>query len=299
MSSSPNGLRQPVLYFLAAVFILLALWAPRSRSLDGDATIDEARWLLRSANFYQALASGDLRSTFQREHPGVTITWAGAAGFLWRYAGYAAEAGEQMPGPTRFQRFLRQHKQNALELLAAGRRFVAAVIVVSLALAFIPAVRLLGLAPALLGFLFIASDPFLVSLSRLLHLDGLVSALMLLSLLWFMDYLYRGRRVASLFISGIGAGLSWLTKSPALFLAPFVGLLALADLLRSRQGGKSIRLPDVWAYLRPLLAWSGIAAAVFVLLWPAMWVEPLGTLQRRSRRPCHPNGVRTADAVAR
>ena len=103
---------------------------------------------------------------------------------------------------------------------------------------------------------------------------------MLLSLLWFGDYLYRGRRVASLIISGIGAGLSWLTKSPALFLAPFVGLLALADLLQSRQAGKSIRLPDVWAYLRPLLAWSGIAAVVFVLLWPAMWVEPLGTLQR-------------------
>ena len=107
MSSPPTGLRQPIFYCLAAAFIILALWIPRSRSLDGDATIDEARWLLRSANFYQALASGDLRSTFQREHPGVTITWAGAAGFLWRYPEYAAEAGRQLPGPTSFQRFLR------------------------------------------------------------------------------------------------------------------------------------------------------------------------------------------------
>jgi hypothetical protein len=273
-------LRPASLITLAAVLVLLALWLPRSRSLDGDATIDEARWLLRSANFYQALASGDLRSTFQREHPGVTITWAGAAGFLWRYPGYAADAGEQMPGPTRLQRFLCQNKHSPLELLAAGRRFVTAAIVAALALAFIPAVRLLGLAPALLGFLFIAGDPFLASLSRLLHLDGLVSALMLLCILWFADYLYRGRRGASLILSAAAAGLSWLTKSPALFLAPFVVLMALEDLLRTRKGLKSLRWSDLWTLIRPLLAWLVIAAAVFILFWPAMWVDPLDTLQR-------------------
>jgi hypothetical protein len=280
LGRQPSSARQKALIFLAVILVILALWLSRSRGLDGDATIDEARWLLRSVNFYQALASDDLRYTFQREHPGVTITWAGAAGFLRRYPGYAAEAGEQMPGPTRLQRFLRQHKHSPLELLAEGRRFVTAAIVAVLALAFVPAVRLLGLLPALLGFLFIAGDPFLASLSRLLHLDGLVSALMLACVLWFADYLYRGRGRLSLVLSGAAAGLSWLTKSPALFLAPYVSLMALEDLLRARKGLKSLRWSDGWAFIHPLLVWTGVAVGVFVLFWPAMWVEPLGTLQR-------------------
>jgi hypothetical protein len=32
--------------------------------------------------------------------------------------------------------------------------------------------------------------------------------------------------------------------------------------------------------MRPLFVWAGIAAAVFVLFWLAMWVDPLSTLQR-------------------
>jgi len=279
-TSSLSGWRSPLVRLLAFGALLIAIWLPRGTSLDRYATIDEARWLLRSANFYQALVQGDLANTFQREHPGVTITWAGAAAFAWRYPEYAHEAGEQMAGHTRFQRFLKQHKHSPLDLLSAGRFFVAAAITASLACSFFLVIRLMGFYPALLGFLLIAFDPFLVSLSRLLHLDGLVSALMLLSLLAFMDYLYRGRRRSSLLLSGAAAGLSWLTKSPALFLAPFIFLLVLADAIRSHLGLKNLSMRAVWPFVRPFLGWFGIAAAVFVLLWPAMWVDPLGSLQR-------------------
>ena len=54
--------------------------------------------------------------------------------------------------------------------------------------------------------LFIAFDPFTISLSRLLHLDGLVSALMLLSLLAFMRFLYQSRRWLDLLVSAVAAG---------------------------------------------------------------------------------------------
>jgi 4-amino-4-deoxy-L-arabinose transferase-like glycosyltransferase len=56
--------------------------------------------------------------------------------------------------------------------------------------------------------------------------------------------------------------------------------MSLDDLLRNRKGLKFLRWSDLWTLARPLLVWFGIAAAVFVLFWPAMWVEPLGTLQR-------------------
>jgi len=36
----------------------------------------------------------------------------------------------------------------------------------------------------------------------------------------------------------------------------------------------------MWREFSPLLVWTAVAAAVFVLLWPAMWVDPLGSLSR-------------------
>jgi hypothetical protein len=37
---------------------------------------------------------------------------------------------------------------------------------------------------------------------------------------------------------------------------------------------------EIWQVLSPLLVWFGVAALVFVLLWPAMWVDPIGSLSR-------------------
>ncbi len=76
-------------------------------------------------------------------------------------------------------------------------------IVIAVSLAYLSAVRLVGLLPALVGFLLLAFDPFLIALSRLLHVDGLVSALMLLSLLAWLNYLYNGRRFVDLLLSAV------------------------------------------------------------------------------------------------
>jgi hypothetical protein len=37
---------------------------------------------------------------------------------------------------------------------------------------------------------------------------------------------------------------------------------------------------DLWQAAWPLLAWTAGGAFIFVLFWPAMWVDPLGTLAR-------------------
>src|SRR5262245_53758110 len=75
------------------LLILLALfaaaWLPRSLALDRFVTADERLWLTRSANFYRALTHGDLAGTFQREHPGVTVMWAGTFGFVTNFPDYA------------------------------------------------------------------------------------------------------------------------------------------------------------------------------------------------------------------
>ncbi len=265
---------------LSLMLVLAAVALPRSLDLDRFVTPDEPKWLTRSANFYLALAQRDLPNTFQKEHPGVTVMWAGTAGFLIRYPSYVTQGPGQQDRPQRFKRYLDSIDVDALELLAAGRAMVVIGIVLALGLAYLAAVRLVGLLPALVGFLLIAFDPFLVALSRLLHLDGLVSTLMLLSLLAWLNYLLRGGRRRDLFLSAAAAGLSWLTKSPAFFLLLFIGLTCLIEAVRAWRIKRQVVWGALWQAARPALIWTATAALVFVLLWPAMWTDPLSALQQ-------------------
>ncbi len=266
---------------LTLLVVLLAMGLPRLTALDRFVTPDEPKWLMRSANFFLSLAQKDFANTYQKEHPGVTIMWAGAAGFLYRFPSYVTQGPGQQERPQQFHRYLENHGASALDLLETGRRLVVAAILIVLALAYLAATRLVGLLPAFIGFLLIAFDPFLIALSRLLHLDGLLSALMLLSVLAWLNYLYRGRRWYDLALSAGAAGVSWLTKSPGLFLFPFIGLTCVIEIVRTwRAGGQASGWKTVWHFAAPALIWTGIAALVFVAFWPAMWVNPLNTLQQ-------------------
>jgi hypothetical protein len=275
------------IYAAALLLLILALALPRLTTLDRYVTIDEPLWLMRSANFYQALWTRDWKNTSQVGHPGVTITWAGTAGFLWKFPGYVKLADEQFKKENKFEEFLSSKSRAALELLVAGRTFTALGVVLALLLAFPLMVRLAGWGPALLAFLLIALDPFFIALSKLLHLDGLVTALMFLSMLAFLCYLDKGRQKQDLLLSGVAAGLSWLTKSPAFFLIPFMGLLMLIELFKTWKGismgelrHHTAWLRDIWTVARPWLIWLTIGVIVFVLLWPAIWVDPVGTISQ-------------------
>ena len=267
---------------LLLLLIVIAIGLPRGLTLDRFVTPDESKWLTRSANFFVALAQGDFANTYQQGHPGVTIMWAGTTGFLWRFPGYITERPGQHKSPQKFKHFLekRDYDDVPMLLLESSRVFIVLGNVIILTLAVLATVRLIGLIPALIGFLLIAFDPFSIGLSRLLHPDALLSALMLLSLLFFMNFLYKERHLYTLTLSALAAGLAWLTKSPAFFLIPFFGLLSLVEIGHSwrLEGQSSLRA--VWIAIWPFLAWVGIAALVFVLLWPAMWIDPIGSLQK-------------------
>lgn len=271
-------MRENWLKIISLVIVVIAMVIPRGFELDRFATPDEPKWLTRSANFFLALAQRDFENTYQKEHPGVTVMWAGAVGLLRQYPQYVTQGPGQQDRPQKFKRYLDNHNIQAINLLEAGRVFVVIGILVTLALAYWAAIKLFGLLTAFVGFLLIAFDPFSIALSRLLHLDGLVSALLLLSLLALMNYLYRGRQPAYLILSAIAAGLGWLTKSPSLFLLPFFVLLAFIELLRTWHRHGQLLRRDIWMATWPILAWTGIAALVFVLFFPSMWVQPVRTL---------------------
>jgi len=267
------------------ILIAMAVWFPRGLALDRFVTVDEPKWLARSGNFFSALVRGDFAGTFTREHPGVTVTIAGTAALLWQNPSYPQEATGRLTNSSEIEPILRDQGIQPMAVLEAGRILMVLAITAILAVAFWEAVRLSDLWMASTGFLLIAFDPFHIGLARLLHLDGLMSSLMLLSTLAYLNYLipkneFTGHRIFSLLLSGMAAGLSWLTKSPAFYLAPFLGFLTLTKLVYGWFKQRSIAVRDLWKASGALALWATVGWLVFFILWPAMWVNPLGSLER-------------------
>jgi len=266
---------------LLLLLILIAVWVPRILSLDHFATPDEAAWVGRSASFYYALTQRDFTNTFQHSHPGVMVTWAGTAAYRLRYLPLAWEADGWIHGNwKKVEPFLESQGVSPLEILKTARIIMVLGTTLVIGLAFVAAVRLVGMWPAFIGFLFIAFDPFHAGLTRILHHDGLESSLMILSLLSFLVYVYRRRCFVDLVISGLSAGFSWLTKSPALYLIAFFSLIVLMEIIRRWVQKRNIKAKEVWNLVWPLLLVAGIGVLVFIVFWPAMWVDPLGTINK-------------------
>ena len=144
--------------------------------------------------------------------------------------------------------------------------------------------KLLGFWPALAAIAFLALDPYYIGLTRLMHLDGLLTGWMLVSsLAGLMSTYPRERQWRFLLFSAFAAGMALLTKSPALFLLPYIGLLLLLSLYWQH----SWRWRDLWRQgALPLGIWVLLVTlAVFVAFWPAMWVNPIGSLAITISRP--------------
>ncbi len=258
------------------VFLFLAAWIPRTLELDRFVTADEHRWITRSANFAYAVKHGDLLHTYQREHPAVTTTWLGALGVITAMPDYPDKA----PGYFDAMRedwgiWVRANTDvEPITMLAWGRIYTVFVISLVLALAFFPLRRLFGTPAAVVANLFVAWSPMAIAFSRQVQPDGLHAMFMYAALVFFLGWLYAGLRWRDLVASGILMGLGWLTKTPVLFLAPIGGVLIALEWWRRRKA--EANGPLVRQLLGSYVLWGVIASATFFLLWPALWVDPIG-----------------------
>ncbi|MEM7028331.1 MAG: glycosyltransferase family 39 protein [Chloroflexota bacterium] len=223
-------------------------------------TIDEPRWIEGAGQFLLALHSQNWAETYWHFHPGITITW-GEALILW----VQSWATPDVPLTT----FV-EERMNHLDEIVGGMR-LSNVFLTSLVLPFIYALAkpLLGQWPAILGVGLLALDPFLVAHTRVVNGDSLSALFMMASFLAFTTLFIKPNLKYAIY-AGIFAGLAFLTKLPSPMLVPILALLALLGFARHR---------DVMFWLKSLLL-SGVAATiVFILVWPAMWVGPIDTLQ--------------------
>ena len=246
------------------VFVGLGLFilafAVRLPYLGTFLTIDEIKWLEGAGQFLQALHSRVLADTYWHFHPGITITW-GEAIILWlQYLTshstdlsiYVADRLADLPGMVGSMRL-------------SGALITAAAIVGI----YVLARPLLGQRASLLGSALLAADPFFSGHSRIVNGDAGVAAFMMLALLAFA-HLWRVKSWRMVILSGAMAGLALLTKIPAVFIFPWIALMAGYGFIRDRH----FRF-----WLMALVAVGLTAAFVFVAVWPAMWIAPVNTLR--------------------
>lgn len=219
-------------------------------------TGDEANfWIRRSYAFMGALQRGDFAATAITAHPGVTTMWLGSAGIL--LLDWLSDNGLL-------------HNYHTTVTLGLIRLPAALTHVAGVLVGYALLRRLLPAMVAALAALLWATDPFMIAFSRVLHVDALAGTFAALSMLAACLYWHHGRHPGALALSGVCAALAVLSKTPALLLVGVVPLVAFAAALRRpRVAGWFRRL------LLPLLAWGAIFGVTIILLWPAVWANPL------------------------
>jgi len=271
-----NALGQRIAVSIGLFFLALV---PRALALSAFLTPDERRWLGRSVSFLMALLEGNWAGTLRRGHPGVTTMWTAVAGLAGKYLS-GVWSGGLSPSRASLLEFLRGVPTDAvgLDYLAAIRFPTALLTSAFVVVLYFLVGKLWGRKVALLSAVLVALDPFYLAHSRLLHHDALVATFMTLSLLSFLVYLSQTRAWGYLVLSGLSAGLAFLSKATSLFLVPFMGLLAWMAYVEQGADLPPARWREGKRWLGGLLMWGLIAGIAFVALWPAMWVEPAKAL---------------------
>ena len=120
----PGKTRKILEIALALLVLCVAAWVPRDRGLYLYVTTDENLWLTRSAQFYYAILHQDYAATYQKEHPGVTIMWAGAAAFA-RLAPKFRDRPVMQLNAEQFANYLSLVDDTSfLNILVAGRSYL-------------------------------------------------------------------------------------------------------------------------------------------------------------------------------
>ncbi len=300
--------RRSDLLALFACLILALLF--RLPGLTVFLTADEPRsWFGRSIIFLDSLTRGDWANTGPggtvpfienvslSPAPGVTTMWTGAMGIILEYMRSGVLGGQQDVSGSLSQ-FLRAIPFDPLDpaMLFSLRLPGVLIAVVAVGLTYWWSRPLLGRWGAFLTAILIALDPFYLALSRVLGHDALVTTFMWLSLLAFLRAIMKGGGMKDeggkgfilhpssfILVSGAFAGLAFLSKYPALFIGAFIALvLLIAYLLQTRSAHVAHPASPITAalilWIRDMVLWSVAAGVVFVLFWPAMWVNPLGPL---------------------
>ncbi len=231
---------------------------------------DVWKWKARSYDFGEGIFTLNFDKTIQKYHPGVTLLWIGTVA-IKLYNGFYDVFMHHPPVDNVVSTVFELHFVQKFVLLIVLTATLFAILVVLR--------RYLGNLFVVIFSLLLTFEPFVYALTRVYHLEGLMSLFMLASFIYYYDYLFRKTRQSLVFSALFGA-FALLTKTTSLFLLPMIGLMSLLDVFIFNSSSFQERFTQKIKHVaRQVLGWLSIVVSVFVLSWPAMWVYPLRALQ--------------------
>ncbi len=267
----------PLLLGLLLFSLALAL---RLLALGRYVTPDELVWVYRSVLFREALAGGRWAETLVAGHPGVTTTWLGTLAISLQLLLRPAD-GATYTWITQLAALTPDNMaafQRLAVFLSGGRTAVALVNSLGIVAVYALAARLFDRRVAFLAALLLALDPFVAGLAGLLHVDGLLTTAVVLSLLalalgsgFGRERPSPGERVGWTAVSGLFAALAVLSKTPGLLLLPVAAVTLSAGVAREQGWTWSRRLGTV---ILLGLVWLGSFLLLALALFPALWAAP-------------------------
>ncbi len=230
------------------------------------AAVDEPLWFDgRIDKYWKNIGERDWRGTNISDKPGITVALAAGPGLWFKSTkDYRTEhsAGEVI-----------SLKNDVESFYLAYRLPLLIVITLLLPLFYFFLERLIGRRHALFSYVFIATSPVLIGMSKIINPDSLLWLFAPLSLLSYLVFAKRSS-YRYLILSGILLGFALLTKYVAnILFVFFLGLIFLEYLFHPKYDAQAFAdyLKRSLKHLA-LLAFS--ALTMFYLLFPAVWVKP-------------------------
>jgi len=274
----PLGAERPIApIWLVCLGLVVVTLLPRLWQIDHFIVPDERPLVRYAVAFLRGLASGDFSLTFGLGYPGVPLVWVNVLGLWVMFV--LAQWGwlPAFPPGLSLEQFLDGYNIQPLPYYVAMRVGSVVWVVGLLLLVYLLGRRLYGEKVALIATLLLAFDAPMLGYARLVHMAVPIVLLMLLTVTAWLLWLTQ-RRLRWLLWSGVFCGLAISTVTTGLFLLPAMGLIALVVWWSERR-----RVEPFHRWIgSTALQWLGslaVATITFALIWPAMWVDPLGALQ--------------------
>jgi len=252
----------------AGIFLLAT--ALRLPYIHSFLTADEINGASMASKFLMGLIHHDWAETITLGYPSVTTSWLTILGVVlqWLFA-----RPEQFASFGDLAAYFQAHPLD-MDILAWGRVGMILFAAGSTVAIWWLTRRLLGDRVALLATALLLFDPILLGYTRLVNPNPPLIHLLVITWLSLLLAVREDQRRLFLF-SGAAFGLAVLAKTPALSLGPLIVVWMAWHRWEKRE-----QRSWLGATLRDLL-WFGIPAiATIWLLWPSLWVNPIGTMQR-------------------
>ena len=245
----------------AVLLIFIFSLIPRLAGLSkSSVTADEPIWLTRGQVFTSSIIHLDFKTAahatefqgFVGSHPGlVTAGLAGVSQKMFVSTGiYKGPAG----------------------ILYASRLPMVFLASLLIALLFFLFQKVWNFEISFTAALLLSMAPFCIGLSRLVHLDNLLTFFMAISIISYAAAIKTKNNNYKI-ISAVAFSLALLTKITALFV-PIILVLWILYIGISQNGLKSLRNPlkyfDLWD-----ISWLIIGFSIFIYSFPLMWSNPV------------------------